>query len=293
MTLPSKKYRSWETLQRIGNLKIALFFGGIIIGIILLAAVSPKYVEYNKVTGEPIDLTIDNIGPVLLFLFSTLGVLLFLWHRLGERVPDWMIRRPPKQVTVDGTYPKGSRPPQLSNKNIRYSGLSQNFKRVMYHPTRNETLFAMGIVFLFLSVITYYRPLNNSYRWLGDALIFASFTTGLSQYFICLIIAFFFCGFVIYSERRSKHSGKLLIVLSAILMFGIFSLIISFGTGPNLIFVKNEQFTVTELIEMGNTLLSSDYYKEAISYYDRALVLEPNNGEALYQKRIALHYLDR
>ena len=48
-------------------------------------------------------------------------------------------------------------------------------------------------------------------------------------------------------------------------MLGIFSLIISFGTGPNLIFVKNEQFTVTELIEMGNILLSSDYYKEAIS----------------------------
>ena len=44
---------------------------------------------------------------------------------------------------------------------------------------------------------------------------------------------------------------------------------------------------------MGDILLSSDNYKEAISYYDRALNLEPNNGEALYQKRIALHYLDQ
>jgi|GEM_PF-2915626 tetratricopeptide (TPR) repeat protein len=44
---------------------------------------------------------------------------------------------------------------------------------------------------------------------------------------------------------------------------------------------------------MGDILLSSDNYKEAISYYDRALNLERDNGEALYQKRIALHYLSR
>ena len=65
------------------------------------------------------------------------------------------------------------------------------------------------------------------------------------------------------------------------------------GTGLNSIFLNKDQFTVTELIEMGDILLSSDNYKEAQSYYDRALDLEPNNGEALCQKRIALHYLDR
>lgn len=172
----------------------------------------------------------------------------------------------------------------------------ENFKRVMYHPTRNETLFGIGIVFKFLSILTFYSPMDHSWRWVGDVIIYVSSTMGLSQYFICLLIALFFFGFVIYSKLRSKHSEKLLIILSTAFMLGIFSLIfsfiISYGTGPNSIFLKKDQFTVTELIEMGDILLSYDNYKEAISYYDRALNLEPNNGEALYQKRIALHYLD-
>lgn len=167
----------------------------------------------------------------------------------------------------------------------------------MYHPTRNETLFGMGIVFLFLSILTFYSPMDHAWRWLGDLIIYVSSTTGLSQYFMCLLIALFFFGIVIYSKLRSKHSEKLLIILSTAFMLGIFSLIfsliISYGTGSNSIFLKKDQFTVTELIEMGDILLSSDNYKEAISYYDRALNLEPNNGEALYQKRIALHYLDQ
>jgi tetratricopeptide (TPR) repeat protein len=166
----------------------------------------------------------------------------------------------------------------------------------MYHPTRNETLFGIGIVFKFLSILTFYNPMDHSWRWVGDVIIYVSSTMGLSQYFICLLIALFFFGFVIYSKLRSKHSEKLLIILSTAFMLGIFSLIfsfiISYGTGPNSIFLKKDQFTVTELIEMGDILLSYDNYKEAISYYDRALNLEPNNGEALYQKRIALHYLD-
>gem|GEM_PF-2722274 len=110
----------------------------------------------------------------------------------------------------------------------------------MYHPTRNETLFGMGIVFLFLSVLTFYSPMDDSWRWLGDLIIYVSSTTGLSQYFICLIIALFFFGFVIYSKLRSKHSQKLLIMLSTAFMLWIFSLvfslIISYGTGPNSIF---------------------------------------------------------
>ena len=138
--------------------------------------------------------------------------------------------------------------------------------------------------------------MDHSWRWVGDVLIYVSSTTELSQYFICLLIALFFFGFVIYSKLRSKHTEKLLITLSIVFMLGIFSLIfsliISYGTGPNSIFLKKDQFTVTELIEMGDILLTSDNYKEAIAYYDRALNLEPNNGEALYQKRIALHYLD-
>lgn len=298
MTLPSK-YRGPSRIgKRTSYLILVLIFAGIIGGIILLAAVSPKYIPYNKFTGMPEpDYKIETLWPVLLFLFSTLGVLVFLFHKLGGRAPEWLIRRPPKQVTVDGTYPKGYSLPQLSNKNIKYSRFSrENFKRVVYHPTRNETLFGMGIAILFLSVVTFYSPMDHSWKWLGDVIIYVSSTTGLSQYFICLLIALFFFGFVIYSNLRSRDSEKLLSILSTAFMLGIFSLIfsliISYGTGTNSIFLKMDQFTVTELIEMGDTLLSSDNYKEAISYYDRALDLEPNNPDALYQRRIALHYLD-
>ncbi len=193
------------------------------------------------------------------------------------------------------TLPKGYKPQNPSNENNKFSPFNRrNFKRVMYYrPTRIETLFAMGIGFLSLSIATFYSPWDDSWQWVGKALIYLSSSTGLSQYFISFIIALFFFGFVIYSKRKSKHSEKLLIILSTAIMLEIFSLIIFSGTGSNSIFVKNEQFRVTELIEIGDTLLSSDYYKEAISYYDRALDLEPNNGEALYQKRIALHYLDK
>lgn len=294
MTLPSK-YRG---PSRIGNrasyLILCLIFAGIIGGIILLAAVSPKYIPTDNVTSMPFEYKIEGVLTVLLFLFSILGVLVFLFRKLGGQVIDWRNRPPPKRVTKVGTYPKGYRPPQLSNKNIKYSRFSRdNFKRAMYHPTRNETLFGMGITFLFLSIVTFYSPLDNSHRWVSDAIIYVSSTTGLSQYFICLLIALFFFGFVIFSKLRSKRSEKLLIILSTAFMLGIFSLIISYGTEPNSIFFNKDQFTVTELIEMGDTLFSSDNYKEAISYYDRALYLEPNNPDALYQKRIALHYLDQ
>jgi tetratricopeptide (TPR) repeat protein len=153
-----------------------------------------------------------------------------------------------------------------------------------------------GIAFLFLSVVTFYSPMHNSWRWAGDVLIYVSSTTGLSH-FICLLVAQFFFGFVIFSKLRSKRSEKLLNILSTAFMLGIFSLIfsliVSYGTSPNSIFLKKDLFTITELIEMGDILLSSDYYEEAISYYDKALDLEPNKGEALYQKRVALHYLSR
>ena len=97
-------------------------------------------------------------------------------------------------------------------------------------------------------------------------------------------------------EKRkwhSKHSERLLIIFTTIIGIGIFFLIILYGTGPDSIFVKKVQFTATELIDIGDNLLSTGYYEEALSYYDRALDLEPNNGEALYQRRIALHYLGR
>ena len=253
MTLPSK-YSHRSNVRHI-NIKLILILGGIVGGIILLAAVSPKYIPTDNVTGEPIEYKIEGILTLFLFLFSVLGVLLLIWHKLGLKVPEW--RKKP--------------------------------------PTRNETLFAMGIAFLVLGILTFYSPMNALDGLVGDVLIYVSSTMGLSQYFICLIIALFFFGFVIYLELRSKHYGKLLI-LSIALMLGIFSLIFSLiilhGTGPNSIFLNKDQFTVTELIEMGNILLSSDNYKEAISYYDRALNLEPNNPDALYQKRVALHYLD-
>ena len=103
------------------------------------------------------------------------------------------------------TYPKGYRPPPPPNKKIKESQFSRrNFKRAMYHPTLNETLFGMGIASLFLSIITFYSPMNDSRRWVGDALIYVSSTTGLSQYFICLLIALIFFGFVIYSKLRSR-----------------------------------------------------------------------------------------
>ena len=97
-------------------------------------------------------------------------------------------------------------------------------------------------------------------------------------------------------EKRkwhAKYSETLLIIFSVILGIGIFSVIILYGTGPDSLFVKKVQFTVTDLIDIGNNLLSTDYYQEAIKYYDKALALEPNNEEALYQKRLALYYLSQ
>jgi tetratricopeptide (TPR) repeat protein len=95
-------------------------------------------------------------------------------------------------------------------------------------------------------------------------------------------------------EKRkwhSKHSERVLIILTTFIGISIFSFIFLYGTGPDSIFVKKVQWTATELIDIGDNLLSTGYYKEALSYYDRALDLEPNNAEALYQRHIALHYL--
>jgi hypothetical protein len=36
----------------------------------------------------PVDYTIKNLWPVLLILFSILGVLIFLFYKLGGKVPD-------------------------------------------------------------------------------------------------------------------------------------------------------------------------------------------------------------
>ena len=94
MTLPSK-YDSWDGRPRRPKLKIGLFLAGIIGGIILLAAVSPQYVPFNRFTNiVGRNYTIEGLLLVLLYLFSILGVLIFLWRKLGLRVPEWRNKWP-------------------------------------------------------------------------------------------------------------------------------------------------------------------------------------------------------
>lgn len=90
-TLPSK-YDSWDGRPRRPISKIGLILAGIIGGIILLAAVSPKYIPINSFTDIPMEYNPKGMLSFLLYLFSILGVLLFLGHKFGVRVPAWRWR---------------------------------------------------------------------------------------------------------------------------------------------------------------------------------------------------------
>jgi hypothetical protein len=81
VTLPAKKYRSLKTrFDRGWNYRGEL---------ILFAKFGlDDIVIYNKFTRMPVDYTIKNLWPVLLILFSILGVLIFLFYKLGGKVPD-------------------------------------------------------------------------------------------------------------------------------------------------------------------------------------------------------------
>jgi hypothetical protein len=74
----------------------------------------------------------------------------------------------------------------------------------MYHPTFNETLIGMGIGSLLLSILTFYRPVDDSRRWVGDVLVYLASATGMSQYVICLLFALLFFGLVIYSKLKPR-----------------------------------------------------------------------------------------
>jgi hypothetical protein len=91
VTLPAKKYRSWKRRQRIGNIKLGLVVVGIMIGLFLslgyLLARDP-YVKDRLGLGRiSIDLKIEDGWPALVYLFSILGVLVFLFIKLGAKVP--------------------------------------------------------------------------------------------------------------------------------------------------------------------------------------------------------------
>jgi hypothetical protein len=74
----------------------------------------------------------------------------------------------------------------------------------MYHPTPSEYFFGMGIIFLFLSILTFYSPMDRSWRWLGDLIIYLSSSTGVPQYVICLVPALFFFGLMAYVKLNRK-----------------------------------------------------------------------------------------
>lgn len=51
--------------------------------------------------------------------------------------------------------------------------------------------------------------------------------------------------------------------------------------------------TVPELLKKGKSLLIEGSFEEALSYFEQALLLEPNNGEILNQKGAVLRSLGR
>ena len=50
---------------------------------------------------------------------------------------------------------------------------------------------------------------------------------------------------------------------------------------------------VLDLIEHGNSLLKSENYEDALSYFEQALILEPNNADIWNKKGVALRSLGR
>jgi hypothetical protein len=53
----------------------------------------------------------------------------------------------------------------------------------MYYPTFNETLLGMGIICILLSILTFYRPIDDSKYSIGDAIIGISSASGLHYFF--------------------------------------------------------------------------------------------------------------
>lgn len=51
--------------------------------------------------------------------------------------------------------------------------------------------------------------------------------------------------------------------------------------------------TVPELLKKGKSLLYEGNFEEALSHFEQALLIEPNNGEILNQKGAVLRSLGR
>ncbi len=50
---------------------------------------------------------------------------------------------------------------------------------------------------------------------------------------------------------------------------------------------------VLDLVKKGNELLKSENYDDALSYFEQAVILEPNNPELWNKKGVALRSLGR
>ncbi|MEO9278131.1 MAG: tetratricopeptide repeat protein [Nitrososphaera sp.] len=50
---------------------------------------------------------------------------------------------------------------------------------------------------------------------------------------------------------------------------------------------------VLDLIKKGNELIKTENYDDALSYFEQALILEPNNAELWNRKGVALRSLGR
>jgi tetratricopeptide (TPR) repeat protein len=75
----------------------------------------------------------------------------------------------------------------------------------------------------------------------------------------------------------------IMISLVPILLFIISQLQFAIGTSSN----------VNDLIDKGNSFYNLGNYQEAITYYDKALAIDPNNVYALNAKGVALGNLNK
>lgn len=103
-----------------------------------------------------------------------------------------------------------------------------------------------------------------------------------------------------WSEKKrqwnAKFSYKLIIIFVVAIAIGIICLYQAYWTGPESIFVKKQQQLqprLTGLLLTADKFYSEGNYEYAIALYDRALEINPNYLDALYNKGNALFSLGR
>jgi tetratricopeptide (TPR) repeat protein len=85
-------------------------------------------------------------------------------------------------------------------------------------------------------------------------------------------------------------SKLIVLYMNLVILFAVFIYILCL-TKP--VYALTNQTNVTTLIEKGNNLLSSNHYEEAITYYDKALSINPKDTATLDNEANALFHLNR